>query len=86
MVTAIKKKLTLAEFLAISETQPAQEFINGEITCKPMPQGEHSRLQYILCLLINSNSHYENFVLIWRQLLRIVAIAIFEKPMPSFKI
>ena len=47
MVTAIKKKLTLAEFLAISETQPAQEFINGEITYKPMPQGEHSRLQYI---------------------------------------
>ena len=53
MVTAIKKKLTLAEFLAIPETQPAQEFINGEITYKPMPQGEHSRLQYILCLLIN---------------------------------
>ena len=53
MVTATKKKLTLAEFLAIPETQPAQEFINGEITYKSMPQGEHSRLQYILCLLIN---------------------------------
>ena len=53
MILAIEKKITLVEFLNMPETQPAAEFINGEISYKSMPQGEHSRLQYILCLLIN---------------------------------
>ena len=30
------------------ETQPAAEFINGEISYKSIPQGEHNRLQYIV--------------------------------------
>jgi Uma2 family endonuclease len=45
--------LTLMEFLQIPETQPASEFINGEISQKPMPQGEYSVLQECLCAQIN---------------------------------
>ena len=37
--------LTLEEFLSLPETKPASEFINGQVIQKPMPQGEHSRLQ-----------------------------------------
>jgi Uma2 family endonuclease len=45
--------LTLEEFLKLPETKPASEFINGEIVQKPMPQGEHSRLQFKLCAVVN---------------------------------
>ncbi len=53
MIQITTPKLTLAAFLQLPETQPASEFINGKIIQKPMPQGEHSRLQYKLCLMIN---------------------------------
>ncbi len=45
MVQTPTKPITLEEFLALPETQPASEYINGEIVQKPMPQGKHSRLQ-----------------------------------------
>jgi Uma2 family endonuclease len=38
-------RLTLEAFLEMPETKPAQEFINGQIQSKPMPQGEHSITQ-----------------------------------------
>jgi Uma2 family endonuclease len=53
MTTLIKPKLTLEEFLKLPETKPASECINGEIIKKPMPQGEHSRLQGKFCTIIN---------------------------------
>lgn len=53
MTLVIKSKLTLKEFLLLPETKPASELINGEILQKPMPQGEHSRLQSKLCTVIN---------------------------------
>ncbi|MBD1832769.1 Uma2 family endonuclease [Cyanobacteria bacterium FACHB-472] len=53
MTIAIKPKLTLEEFLKLPETKPASEFINGEIIPKPMPQGEHSRVQGKFCTVIN---------------------------------
>ena len=60
MVTYLSEKmsiatqpLTLEEFLKLPETKPASEFINGEIVQKPMPQGEHSRLQFKLCAVVN---------------------------------
>jgi Uma2 family endonuclease len=49
----LAKPITLAEFLEQPETQPASEFVNGEIIQKPMPQGEHSRLQAKLGAAIN---------------------------------
>ena len=52
MSTALQS-LTLEEFLTMPETLPTSEFINGEIVHKPMPQGEHSRLQGKLCAVIN---------------------------------
>ncbi len=53
MSSVTKPKLTLEEFLKLPETKPASQFINGEIIQKPMPQGEHSRLQAKICTVIN---------------------------------
>ncbi|MDY6784915.1 MAG: Uma2 family endonuclease [Cyanobacteriota bacterium] len=51
-VTAFKP-IALEEFLKLPETQPASEFIEGEIFQKPMPKGRHSSLQSELCTNIN---------------------------------
>ncbi|MDJ0597275.1 MAG: Uma2 family endonuclease [Crocosphaera sp.] len=53
MVKTPPKPLTLEEFLILPETKPGSEFIQGKITQKPMPQGEHSLLQGELCETIN---------------------------------
>ena len=54
MVQSPSKTLTLEEFLAAPETQPASEYISGEIIQKPMPQGEHSTIQGELITAINT--------------------------------
>jgi Uma2 family endonuclease len=46
--------LTLEEFLQLPETEPASDFINGEIIQKPMPQGEHSLLRGGLFSAVNN--------------------------------
>ncbi|MEB3291768.1 MAG: Uma2 family endonuclease [Synechococcales bacterium] len=46
--------LTLATFLTWPETNPAREFIAGQIIQKPMPQGKHSLLQTELPPLVNA--------------------------------
>ncbi|MGL5062718.1 MAG: Uma2 family endonuclease [Microcoleus sp.] len=53
MSAIVIPKLALEEFLKLPETEPASDFINGEIIQKPMPQGEHSVIQYELCKSIN---------------------------------
>jgi Uma2 family endonuclease len=53
MVQALPKSLTLSDFLDLPETKPASEFINGQITEKYMPQGQHSRIQQKLSSVIN---------------------------------
>jgi len=55
MVSTVKS-LTLAEFLQLPETEPASEFMHGEVNQKPMPQGEHSTLQSELCDRINQKT------------------------------
>lgn len=45
MVQTPTKRLSLDEFLALPETEPASEYINGTISQKPMSQGKHSILQ-----------------------------------------
>ncbi len=47
--------LSLKEFLEHSyiEDSPAYEYINNKIVQKPMPQGQHSKLQFTLCETIN---------------------------------
>lgn len=53
-MTAATKTATLEEFLALPETKPASEFIDGKISQKPMLQGEHSLIQLELVNAINS--------------------------------
>lgn len=53
MIATIEKTNTLEEFLQQPETKPPQEFINGVITPKPMPQGEHSTIQSELVSAVN---------------------------------
>jgi Uma2 family endonuclease len=53
MVQTPSRTLTLAEFLQLSETKPASEYIDGQIIQKPMPQGKHSVIQGELVPAIN---------------------------------
>lgn len=48
--------LSLEEFLALPETKPASEYIDGQIYQKPMPQGKHSTLQSEIVTLINQRA------------------------------
>lgn len=57
------RSLTLEEFLELPDTKPASEFVNGEIIQKPMPQGEHSRLQAKLCEQINQSAESQKIAL-----------------------
>jgi Uma2 family endonuclease len=54
MVRSSIKVMTLAEFLLLPETKPANEFIDGQITQKLMPQGKHSLIQSELTANINA--------------------------------
>jgi Uma2 family endonuclease len=49
----VKPQLTLEQFLALPETKPYSEYLDGKIEQKPMPQGEHSTLQIRLGTTIN---------------------------------
>lgn len=53
MIQNPSQTLTLDEFLKLSETKPASEFIEGKIIQKPMPQGKHSTIQSDLGAAIN---------------------------------
>lgn len=56
MIAPIQEKpLTLAKFLQQDyiDESPAYEYINNQITRKPMPQGKHSQIQYKICEIIN---------------------------------
>ena len=53
MVTTPSKSITLKEFLALPETKPASEYIDGKIIQKPMPKGKHSTIQTELSTSIN---------------------------------
>jgi Uma2 family endonuclease len=54
VVQTSEKTLTLEEFLALPETKPASEYINGQIVQKPMLGGKHSLLQGSLCSAVNA--------------------------------
>jgi Uma2 family endonuclease len=57
MVQSPVRHITLEEFLALPDTKPASEYIDGEIIQKPMPQGQHSIIQGSLLV---------EFTLAWR--------------------
>ncbi|PZO56838.1 MAG: hypothetical protein DCF15_07950 [Phormidesmis priestleyi] len=52
MVQAPARPLTLDAFLALPETKPASEFIDGKMIAKPMPQGKHSTIQRDLTMAV----------------------------------
>jgi Uma2 family endonuclease len=54
MLETQTKKLGLGEFLQQSETKPAREYMDGEVSQKPMPQIKHSLIQYELSQAINA--------------------------------
>jgi Uma2 family endonuclease len=49
---ATKTTLTLDEFLKLSETKPASEFVCGEVIQKPMPNEDHSIIQFFLSKIL----------------------------------
>ncbi|MBF2057644.1 MAG: Uma2 family endonuclease [Cyanobacterium sp. T60_A2020_053] len=53
MTQTLSKPITLIEFLQQPEIKPPQEYIDGNIYTKPMPQGQHSRIQFKLANAIN---------------------------------
>jgi Uma2 family endonuclease len=55
MIQTIPRLLTLLEFLKLPETEPASEYIDGQIIQKPMPQGKHSSIQTEMSTVINAS-------------------------------
>ncbi|WP_019506471.1 Uma2 family endonuclease [Pleurocapsa sp. PCC 7319] len=54
MVTTPSQLITLEDFLALPETKPAREYIDGKVIQKPMPKGKHSTIQGELTTALNS--------------------------------
>jgi Uma2 family endonuclease len=53
MVQIKSRSLTLEEFLKLPETEPASEYIDGQMIQKPMPKGKHSTIQTELATAVN---------------------------------
>jgi Uma2 family endonuclease len=53
MVQTPVRQITLEEFLALPDTKPASEYIDGEIIQKPVPQKQHSIIQKKLLFAID---------------------------------
>jgi len=47
------RRMTLEEFLRLPEEEPALEYLDGEVTQKVSPQGQHGALQYGVAHLFN---------------------------------
>ncbi|NJM99553.1 MAG: Uma2 family endonuclease [Phormidesmis sp. RL_2_1] len=54
MVQTPARPMTLEAFLALPETEPPSDFIDGQIIQKPMPQGKHSTLQLEFSNVVNA--------------------------------
>lgn len=63
MVQTLPQSITLDQFLEQPETKPAREFIDGTITQKPIPQGQHSRVQQKLVTTINATTEESRIAL-----------------------
>jgi len=68
MTAAIPQSLRLEDFLKLSETKPASEWIDGCIYQKPMPQGKYSRLQLKCCETVNRATELERIALAFPEL------------------
>lgn len=68
MATTTTQSISLEEFLAMPETDPASEYIDGQIIQKPMAQGQHSRIQGKLVNAINAVSEDDEIALAFPEL------------------
>ncbi|MGB3495771.1 MAG: Uma2 family endonuclease [Elainellaceae cyanobacterium] len=68
MVQVPERTITLEEFLTLPETAPASEYIDGQVSQKPMPQGKHSKLQGKLVTAINQVVEDRKIVLAFPEL------------------
>ncbi len=68
MATTLHQTTTLEQFLKLPETKPANEYIDGRIYQKPMPQGKHARLQLKLCNAINQSGEEQQLALAFPEL------------------
>jgi Uma2 family endonuclease len=62
------KTITLDEFLKLPETKPASEYIDGQISQKPMPQGHHSVIQLELGMELNLALRRKGIAIIFPEL------------------
>jgi len=51
---AVGQKMTLDEFLTLPETEPASEYVEGVVTQKVAPQGQHVLLQSDIVQMVNA--------------------------------
>jgi Uma2 family endonuclease len=70
MVLSVESPATMSleEFLALPETKPASEYIDGKIYQKPMGQGEHSILQTRFSATINQVAEPQKLALAFTEL------------------
>lgn len=68
IATETMTKISLEEFLQLPETKPANEYFNGEIEQKIMPQGQHSRIQTRLATEINQIAESQKLALAFTEL------------------
>lgn len=68
MVLTQTPPLSLEAFLQQPETKPPQEYIEGQIYPKPMPKGQHSRIQTRLATAINAQSEPEKIAMAFTEL------------------
>ena len=53
MVVARRRTITLAEFLALPEEEPALEYFDGTVTQKMSPKGRHGTLEWSTAQVVN---------------------------------
>jgi len=58
-MTQVEKAITLEEFLKLPETEPASEYLDGQVVQKVTPKAKHSRLQSFFDRRINDHSEPE---------------------------
>ncbi|MBS9391648.1 MAG: Uma2 family endonuclease [Dolichospermum sp. LBC05a] len=68
MTIATERQITLEIFLKLPETEPASEFINGEILQKPMAQGEHSLIQTTFIEVVNGLTRSQKIAIAFPEL------------------
>ncbi len=61
MVVARRRMITLEEFLALPEEEPALEYADGEVTQKRSPSYRHGRLQFVVTALVTSTQAPSSF-------------------------